>query len=83
MDTTFNKIFLQELCRITKMEIDDALVYIGKSKDNRSKFYKYKTFSLEPDIWIKPHIIEALQGTIKQWEVKAVIERENDFSWGV
>lgn len=83
MDTTFNKMFLQEVCAITKLEVEDALVYIGKSKDNRSKFYKYSTLALDPEVLQKPGVYEALGNTLKHWTTKGRMEKAKDFDWGV
>ena len=83
MNMTFNQLFLTNLCTISKMETDDALRYIGKSPNNRTNFYRYNSFSLEPMYWIKPMVLEALGKTVAEWAIKTGQQREVPFDWGV
>lgn len=80
---TFNKLFLRELCILTKREPSLALEYIGKSPRNASKFYEYTVLSLEPHIWVKPHVYEALGNAIEKWEGISKGFGTDGFTWGV
>lgn len=80
---SFNRLFLQELCALTKKDAAGGLEYLGKSRDNRSKFYNYSVLSLEPNIWAKPFVYEALGKAISKWVVQKEHTLSADFDWGV